>query len=280
MQDLGTLGGRESWAYGVSAEGSVVVGMAYNAGGDSRAFRWTAAGGMQNLGTLPEYGESAAYGVSGDGSVVVGAALSGGVPSRAFRWTAAGGMQYLDTLPGYEWSQALSVSAEGSVVVGWALNASGDSRAFRWTAAGGMQDINQLYAALLQNGSVLGVATAISPDGRYIVGWGQNAATGQQEAYLLDTQGTSSADDGSEGEFTITISPQPVGDHGWVQVQLGRFEQARVEVRDILGRQVTVLGEGVLGEQRWQLPELAAGVYTVVMRSGQNVAVRQFVVTL
>jgi probable HAF family extracellular repeat protein len=52
MQDLGTLGGNESWALGVSADGSVVVGEAQNAAGQERAFRWTASGGMQDLGTL------------------------------------------------------------------------------------------------------------------------------------------------------------------------------------------------------------------------------------
>jgi probable HAF family extracellular repeat protein len=52
MQDLGTLGGSWSYAYGVSADGSVVVGWARNAAGQGRAFRWTAAGGMQDLGTL------------------------------------------------------------------------------------------------------------------------------------------------------------------------------------------------------------------------------------
>jgi probable HAF family extracellular repeat protein len=51
MQDLGTLGGRESVAYGVSADGSVVVGWAQNAAGDGHAFRWTAAGGMEDLNT-------------------------------------------------------------------------------------------------------------------------------------------------------------------------------------------------------------------------------------
>jgi probable HAF family extracellular repeat protein len=165
------------------------------------------------------------------------------------------------------------------MVVGHAENASGYNRAFRWTAAGGMQDLNQLYATLLQNGSDLRRANAISPDGRYIVGRGYNAATGLTEAYLLDTQGTSSVDDGSEGEITITISPQPVAEHGWVQVRLGRLEQVRVEVRDVLGRLVTVLGEGVLGEQRWQLPRLAPGVYTVMVRTGHGVSARQFVVT-
>jgi probable HAF family extracellular repeat protein len=141
MQDLGTLGGNWSEAYGVSADGSVVVGWAENASGQRRAFRWTAQTGMQDLGTL-----------------------------------------------GGDRSEAYGVSADGSVVVGWAENASGQWRAFRWTAQTGMQDLNGLYAALLQDGSVLLDALAISPDGRYIVGGGFNGVTRRYEAYLLDTR--------------------------------------------------------------------------------------------
>jgi hypothetical protein len=37
------------------------------------------------------------------------------------------------------------------------------------------------------HGSVLRSAHGMSPDGRYIVGWGYNAATGRDEAFLLDT---------------------------------------------------------------------------------------------
>jgi uncharacterized membrane protein len=91
---------------------------------------------------------------------------------------------WLGTLGGSE-SEALGVSADGSVVVGWARNA-----AFRWTAAGGMEDLNITYAHLLTDGSELWEAYAISPDGRYIVGQGYNAATGCIEAFLLDTQRT------------------------------------------------------------------------------------------
>ena len=137
---LGTLGGDWSEAYGVSADGAVVVGLADNASGQEHAFRWTAAGGMQNLGTL-----------------------------------------------GGDHSWASGVSADGSVVVGWAHNASGYTRAFRWTPSGGMEDLNLTYASLLTNGSYLEIASAISPDGRYIVGQGWNAATGRGEAFLLDT---------------------------------------------------------------------------------------------
>jgi uncharacterized membrane protein len=183
-------------------------------------------------------------------------------------------MQDLGTLGEYE-SFARGVSRDGSVVVGVA-----GVYPFRWTAQDGMQDLNQLYAALLQDGSELWEAFAISPDGRYIVGSGYNAATGRMEAYLLEQKDTTiSVEDGSEDEFTITIFPQPVAEQGWVQVRLGRFEQAWVEVRDVLGRLVTVLDEGVLGEQRWLLPQLAAGVYTVVVRTGHGVSARQFVVT-
>jgi len=226
---LGTLGGNWSWAFGVSADGSVVVGTAYNAAGQARAFRWTASGGMQDLGTLGG-NESGALGVSADGAVVVGWADNDAGRYRAFRWTASGGMQDLGTLGG-DWSAAYGVSADGTVVVGWAenaawqgrafrwqngvmqdlgtlgggrswaygvsadgavmvggaFNADWQGRAFRWTAAGGMEDLNTTYASLLTNGSVLSVARAISPDGRYIVGWGYNAATGRSEAFLLDT---------------------------------------------------------------------------------------------
>jgi probable HAF family extracellular repeat protein len=188
MQDLGTLGGNYSGADAVSADGSVVVGSAQNAAGKWRAFRWTAARGMQNLGTLGG-DESWAYGVSADGSVVVGWAYNAAWQRRAFRWTASGGMQDLGTLGG-DGGWANAVSADGSVVVGWAYNAAGQKRAFRWTAAGGMEDLNLTYAHLLTDGSVLLEAHAISPDGRYIVGEGYNAATGRREAFLLDTRRT------------------------------------------------------------------------------------------
>jgi probable HAF family extracellular repeat protein len=185
MQVLGTLGGSRSYAYDVSADGSVVVGSAENTAGQSRAFRWTQVGGMLDLGTLGGSG-SVAYGVSADGSVVVGSAENTAGQSRAFRWTQVGGMLDLGTLGG-SGSVAYGVSADGSVVVGSAENTAGQSRAFRWEN-GVMEDLNQTYASLLIPGSFFVAAYAISPDGRYIVGFGVNAAVGsRKEAFLLDT---------------------------------------------------------------------------------------------
>jgi probable HAF family extracellular repeat protein len=271
MQDLGTLGGDESEGFGVSADGSVVVGWAYNAAGQWRAFRWTAARGMQDLGTLGG-DRSVALGVSADGSVVVGWARNAAGQGHAFRWTAARGMQDLGTLGG-DWSVAWGVSADGSVVVGYAENAEGQGRAFRWTAAGGMEDLNTTYAHLLTDGSVLEFANAISPDGRYIVGQGYNAATGRLEAFLLDTQGTGVEEGSGAAGVRLRLLPQPA--HERVALELEVAEAAgrvTIVVSDVLGRVVAEpLREAVLppGVHRVELDvrAWAAGQYTVVLRT-------------
>jgi hypothetical protein len=83
----------------------------------------------------------------------------------------------------------------GGVIIGFAATPSGERRAVRWqlgAATTQVEDLNQTYAALLTNGSVLRSANAFSPNGRFIVGWGRNAATGRDEAFLLDLQGCAS----------------------------------------------------------------------------------------
>jgi probable HAF family extracellular repeat protein len=330
MQDLGTLGGDWSWALGVSADGSVVVGWAEDAEGQQCAFRWTAARGMQDLGTLGS-DLSWAWGVSADGSAVVGVAKNAVGHERAFRWTAAGGMEdlnltyahlltngselyranaispdggryivgqgynaatgreeafLLDTQGiGVEWwltwlgtlggdkSVATGVSADGSVVVGWAENAAGYRRAFRWTAVGGMEDLNIAYAYLLTDGSELREACAISPDGRYIVGQGYNAATGSEEAFLLDTQGTGVEERSGAPGVQLRLLLQPVRER--VVLELEAAEAAgrvTIVVSDVLGRVVAEPLRGAVlppGVHRVELDVRAwtAGQYTVVLRT-------------
>src|SRR5258708_37697564 len=59
MQDLGTLGGTNSYALGINASGQV-VGMGGRSDGTYDAFRWTSATGMQDLGSLGRLGSTAA----------------------------------------------------------------------------------------------------------------------------------------------------------------------------------------------------------------------------
>jgi probable HAF family extracellular repeat protein len=166
MVDLGTLGGGSSWAPGVSADGNVVVGLAYlNDNTTSHAFYWTQAGDMVDLGTLGGT-FSNANGVSADGSVVVGKAeLTGNVTSHAFYWTQTGGMADLGTLGGI-FSEANGISADGNVVVGGADLVSSARHAFSWTHAGGMVDLGTL-------GGTNSEAYAASATGKIIVGYSQ-----------------------------------------------------------------------------------------------------------
>jgi probable HAF family extracellular repeat protein len=198
MQDLGTLGGVWSEAYGVSADGAVVVGWAENAAGQWRAFRWTAMEGMQNLGTLPGGDWSVASGVSANGRVVVGWSYNAAGRQRAFRWTASGGMQDLGTLGGRE-SYAYGVSADGAVVVGWAYNAAGQIVPFAGRHWAAWKTSTRPMPVCCLAARRLLMRRAISPDGRYIVGQGYNAATGRYEAFLLDTQFSPNGDVNRDG---------------------------------------------------------------------------------
>ncbi|GIV08024.1 MAG: hypothetical protein KatS3mg019_0115 [Fimbriimonadales bacterium] len=174
-------------AYGVSADGSVVVGHT-SVNFRAQAARWTRVSGVVPLGTLGG-AISIAYGVSGNGEVVVGEAQSADGNFRAFRWQN-GAIQDLGGLGGRLntfVSRAKGVSGDGTVVVGLAYNAENQPSAFCWRQTTGMQDLNQVYQALLQDGSRLQAATAISHSGRYLAGVGFNAATGRNEAFLIDT---------------------------------------------------------------------------------------------
>src|SRR5690348_7126024 len=99
ITNLGVFtGGNFSAANAISADGATATG---NSNGNigTRAFRWTAGSGLQNLGILSPTGPySAGDALSSDGSVVAGISAGAGNANRAFRWTAATGMQSLGVL--------------------------------------------------------------------------------------------------------------------------------------------------------------------------------------
>ncbi|WP_174990107.1 hypothetical protein [Pandoraea aquatica] len=173
VQIISDVGGE---AAAVNADGSVVVGYVRTGYNTSYAFRWTADGGTQNLGSLGSGVSSNAFGVSADGTTVVGGSLAKGMSEqRAFRWTAASGMTNLGTLGG-DASYAISANANGSVVVGWSGASATDAsviHAFRWTAPTGMQDLGTL-------GGTLSNAKAVSADGNVVAGMANTASNAQR----------------------------------------------------------------------------------------------------
>lgn len=127
-EDLGTLGGAQSRATGVSGDGRVVVGWSHVEDPQTiSGFRWVEGGTngvagnpqMQDLGSLGGR-ITQASGVSLDGSVVVGVSNNALGAANAFRWTEATGM-----ISVADWLAQSGVDV-GSVVLINASNVSND----------------------------------------------------------------------------------------------------------------------------------------------------------
>ena len=178
--DLGTMGGIASDARGISADGSVIVGTIQIVINKEdwqentlHAFRWTKAGGVQDLGTMG--GKSAiATGIALNGSIIVGSFKDNNGNWHAFRWTQAGGAQDMGTMGGRS-AYANAVSNDGSVIVGQFTNEDPKIifkplppyypkyHVFRWTQASGVQDLGTM-------GSDSARATGVSSNGSVIMG--------------------------------------------------------------------------------------------------------------
>src|ERR1700674_4332299 len=174
-------------AFGLSgtAQAPVAVGAAIKGSGQFgptfHAFRWTPAGGLQDLG-LTTGSESFATAISGNGLVIVGEARDASGFWRAFLWTASTGMQDIGTLGGPE-SAAFAVNNDGTVIVGSSLTSGGSASnaAFVWTAKTGMQDLKTALQAVgvhtADNWVSLATVDGISADGTVIVGYGLTPRT-------------------------------------------------------------------------------------------------------
>ena len=231
---LGTLGGPQAGALGVSAaDGTVVVGSSSVTNERQEAFRWTAETSMIGLGGLvddPVF--SVALDTSADGRVVVGTSnVVGG--NSAFRWTVGEGMVSLGDLPGGVFSSAaLAVSADGSVIVGVSEDGAffpefADQSAFIWDAVNGMRALRDVLLA--QGADVsrwrLASARGISADGRVIVGTGLNP-DGRPEAWLarlapapylgtpVDLPGTIEAENFDNGGEGVAYHDESAGNSG------------------------------------------------------------------
>jgi probable HAF family extracellular repeat protein len=176
--DLGALGGAEatSFAYGISDDGSTIVGASYvntDLRGPIHAFRIGADGVMTDLGSLAgPGGYSAAFAANGGGSVVVGHTTVSGGGQHAFRWVGTpGGDNAVMTDLGGNGSSANAVNFDGSAVAGAnTVNIvigntyTSKLHAALWTAAGSPVDLGVLP------GDVASIATGISADGTVVVG--------------------------------------------------------------------------------------------------------------
>lgn len=170
--DLGTLGGT-SIAYAISnSSPPAVAGFSLDASGAGRAFLWSAADGMRDLGPAFDSG----FGIDADHRVV-GSSMAVGGP---FVWTAQDGMRSVGSLGGLpDGGSASDVHATGGIV-GAATTSGGGQHAFR-QVAGTMTDLGTL-------GGPHSVAQGVNASG-LVVGISYTA-DGRERAVLWDAAGT------------------------------------------------------------------------------------------
>ena len=164
------LGTENTYVTGMSADGTVVVGVWGNLG---PAWRWTAETGAVDIGSI-----SQTAAVSRDGRTIVGTAKDAKGVGYAATWQS--GKQWV-TLPPPPNSYVqdgkstvgYSVSADGSVIVGLAyLNASGAQttassisvQGFRYDAKSGTVPLGTLKDSRSR-------ASVVSADGHVVAGW-------------------------------------------------------------------------------------------------------------
>ncbi len=267
MENLGTLGGNQTIAYDISADGSVVVGFSYVSAGDPYAFRWISGSGIQQIGTYYSF----ARGVSADGNTVTGSETGAAGLHRAFRWTLGSGFEY--DIAG-NFSYGLAVSGDGSIIVG-----DGGDGAFRLSNAGGLEYLHQVYSNLINPGSELIDAVDISPNGLYIVGNGTNSLTGLDEGYLLAVNGITSINELDNNSIDFSLSqnyPNPFNPSTVISFQLPVSSNVTLKVFDVLGNEVATLVDEYRNVGSYEVefsPESgikhpASGVYFYQLRAG------------
>jgi probable HAF family extracellular repeat protein len=188
MTDLGTLGGTNSSANAVSADGSVIVGYSDITGNNApHAFKYSGST-MSDLSTLGGTGSSA-NAVSADGSVIVGISyITGNSATHAFKYSGST-MSDLSTLGGTN-SSANAVSADGSVIVGSSdITGNSATHAFKYSGST-MSDLGTL-------GGTNSSAVAVSADGSVIVGYSD--ITGNRAQHAFKYSGSTMSDLGTLG---------------------------------------------------------------------------------
>jgi uncharacterized membrane protein len=207
--DFGFVAGSREFvpAYGVSGDGSTVVGAFARRVGSRRREAYRARNGViEGLGVIGPYEWSSGKFASTDGNVVSGVLEHSEFPvSQPFRWTPKGGMVALgQARPGDYFTSVEGMSRDGSVIAGLS-NSFDDGVSYVWTAEGGMRVLREADGTR-SNIAVFGV----SGDGRTLLGttmdgldkmaiWRDGVVTvlGGYEGPQYDTTAYAMSDDGS-----------------------------------------------------------------------------------
>ena len=272
------VAGTESYARSVSNDG-VVVGYGFIPPANApttgfRAFGWTQAGGMENLGTLLGGTYSASRAVSANGLTVAGGS---GTPvgsvelTHACVWTGAG---VLDLGPsGAGNSLAYGISDNGSVVVGSSYLANSQLQASRWTGG-----VMASLGVLSGTGWASSTAFGVSGDGQVVVGVCEKSQANNGRAFRwtpsggMQTLGTLKSGKFSEawaananGSVVVGSSDSVGGSRAF------RWTSAGMKDLGVLSGQPYSYGRAISGDGSKIVGYCGNGTVEVLPISGSNV---------
>ena len=167
-----------------------IVGYSPAPGGFPHAVLWSAAGVIQDLGTLGGT-NSSAIDVNASGQVIGSSQIAGNAATHFFLWSSATGMQDLDTVIGPAITSVVEINDAGQIS-GTYTTAGGQSHAFLYTPGSGLRDLGTL-------GGATSTPTGLNDLGQ-VVGRSTTAA-GATHAFLW------TATDGMEDITAITGIP-------------------------------------------------------------------------
>ncbi|MFN8221227.1 MAG: hypothetical protein U0S12_13980 [Fimbriimonadales bacterium] len=153
------MSGTATGAYGVSADGSTIVGHATFSDSGHACF-WQNGWGSAPTKITDSSASAVALATNTNGSVFVGKSSN-----RPFRFHGS-----TFTLLGSGDGEASGVSGDGNVIVGY-MAVGGVNHAFLWTPDHDVIDLDQLAGK--PSGWTLSTAAAVSENGRAIVGYGK-----------------------------------------------------------------------------------------------------------
>jgi len=161
---LGTLGGSESSAYGISESGQM-SGLSNPAGNPvHRAVRWGSDGTVEALTDLGGK-SSQAYGINDTGQVAGFSYLSGNTTAHAVRWGAGGTPEDLGSLGGSSAGEGINSAGEVAGISRFAGET--QANAVWWDSSGEIHDIGRL-------GGNVSEARDIN-DARQVVGYSETS---------------------------------------------------------------------------------------------------------
>ncbi|QOW11319.1 T9SS type A sorting domain-containing protein [Kaistella flava (ex Peng et al. 2021)] len=180
---LGTINpdGDGTSAWGMTSDGSAIVGLGFVSGWEAHAMKWTQATGIVDLGSTTPTRSSRANAISDDGTVIVGWQDDDYGDRFAVYWKD-NVQSFIQKENSSFTGEGQAVTPDGNTIVGTSEEEEG---AFVWNAADGYISIKH------PDPMYIGGASGVSDDGKTVIGyfrpWGAPATSGEGFIWTKET---------------------------------------------------------------------------------------------